>query len=466
MNVQAAPAPRRCVAVADEGTFTDAAIALGVSQAAVSRTIAALEAELGVRLLRRTTRHVGADRGRGPGHRPGPPRSWPRSPSCSGSSTTAPTSCGSGYAWSALGRHTAAPAAPLGRAASPRAAGVRAVQHADRRAGRRHGRDRGGATARWTTPASPPPRSAPSGATPRWPPTIRGPGAASCGWPSSPGVRVGVDARTGTTTMDLWAPGAGPAALRDTHSVDEWLTLIAAGQAVGMTSEATVAQYPRPGRGLPPGPRRTAGAGLARLVARRPAGAPRRPRPAGARGVRLLDRAILSSARIRARSMGAELEYCAPLRRRLRCRRRRGSGRRSAAFSLARSSGPMRLRACQRLVVEQVGRDQPDDLELQPVRVLAVEALGGAVVGRRRPARRPRLSWRASSLQLVEGVDLPGEVVEPDGAAGRPRLARRRRRSRTGRGRGRWSSRGPAGRRPRGSRPASCRPPGSPARRV
>ena len=47
--------------------------------------------------------------------------------------------------------------------------------------------------------------------------------------------------------MDIWEPRAGPAAVRDTHSVDEWLTLVAAGPAVGMTSEATVAQYPRPG---------------------------------------------------------------------------------------------------------------------------------------------------------------------------------------------------------------------------
>jgi DNA-binding transcriptional LysR family regulator len=61
------------------------------------------------------------------------------------------------------------------------------------------------------------------------------------------GRTVGVDLRTGTTTMDIWEPGSRPGAVRDTHSVDEWLTVIAAGQAVGMTSEATVAQYPRPG---------------------------------------------------------------------------------------------------------------------------------------------------------------------------------------------------------------------------
>src|SRR6201985_2876286 len=49
----------RCLAaIADAGTFTDAAIDLGISQAAASRTLASLETALGVRLLRRTTREV------------------------------------------------------------------------------------------------------------------------------------------------------------------------------------------------------------------------------------------------------------------------------------------------------------------------------------------------------------------------------------------------------------------------
>ena len=47
----------RClVAIVDTGSFTDAAIELGISQAAVSRTLLSLEAVLGVRLLHRTSR--------------------------------------------------------------------------------------------------------------------------------------------------------------------------------------------------------------------------------------------------------------------------------------------------------------------------------------------------------------------------------------------------------------------------
>lgn len=61
------------------------------------------------------------------------------------------------------------------------------------------------------------------------------------------GATIAIDARTGTTSENLWPLGAAPTATRDTHTVDEWLTLIAAGQAIGITSEATAWQHPRPG---------------------------------------------------------------------------------------------------------------------------------------------------------------------------------------------------------------------------
>src|ERR1700753_1798222 len=49
----------RClVAIVDTGSFTDAGIELGLSQAAVSRAVLALERTLGVRLLHRTSRSV------------------------------------------------------------------------------------------------------------------------------------------------------------------------------------------------------------------------------------------------------------------------------------------------------------------------------------------------------------------------------------------------------------------------
>src|SRR3954451_25203244 len=49
---------RALLAVVDAGTFTGAAAALRVSQATVSRTVAALERALGPRVLQRTTRET------------------------------------------------------------------------------------------------------------------------------------------------------------------------------------------------------------------------------------------------------------------------------------------------------------------------------------------------------------------------------------------------------------------------
>jgi DNA-binding transcriptional LysR family regulator len=60
------------------------------------------------------------------------------------------------------------------------------------------------------------------------------------------GRTVAVDTHTGTTTDELWS-GHGPASTRVVRGVDEWLTVIAAGQAVGITAEATAVQHPRPG---------------------------------------------------------------------------------------------------------------------------------------------------------------------------------------------------------------------------
>jgi DNA-binding transcriptional LysR family regulator len=58
---------------------------------------------------------------------------------------------------------------------------------------------------------------------------------------------VGIDVVTGTTRDDLWPPGLGPAGIRQVRGVDEWLTRVAAGHAVGVTSDATVRQHHQPG---------------------------------------------------------------------------------------------------------------------------------------------------------------------------------------------------------------------------
>ena len=55
---------------------------------------------------------------------------------------------------------------------------------------------------------------------------------------------VAVDPRTGTTTADLWPPDRR-LRTEDTHDVDDWLAVIAAGRCVGVTAESTLAQHRR-----------------------------------------------------------------------------------------------------------------------------------------------------------------------------------------------------------------------------
>ncbi|MET9730780.1 LysR family transcriptional regulator [Streptomyces sp. NPDC006458] len=235
----------RClVAIVEEGTFTDAALALGVSQAAVSRTLAALETALGVRLLRRTSRSV--------------------TPTATGLRVLAharrvlaevddlvrEAGQGSqrlrvGYAWAALGRHTLAfqrrwsaaqPAVELHLVRVNSATAGLAEGSCDLAVVRRPLEDR------------------------RFDSAIVGLERRLCALAADDplarrrSLRLSdlsdrtllVDRRTGTTTPELWPPESRPA-VEETHDVDDWLTVIASGRCAGMTAESTAHQYRRPG---------------------------------------------------------------------------------------------------------------------------------------------------------------------------------------------------------------------------
>jgi DNA-binding transcriptional LysR family regulator len=236
---------RALVAIVDSGTFTDAAIELGVSQAAVSRSIAALEEALGVRVLQRTTRHVTLT-GTGTQVLAGARRILDEVAHLSRLAERQRSELRIGYAWAALGKHTrrlqrtwAALHAvtplvfvhtnTLSAGLSDGTADVAVIRRAldDPRFESAHI----GTEARCAAVATDNPLA--RRRTLHVHDLIRYP--------------VAIDARTGTTTLDLWSPGPAPENVRTTHSVDEWLLLIAAGQAVGITSEATANQNPRPG---------------------------------------------------------------------------------------------------------------------------------------------------------------------------------------------------------------------------
>ncbi|MDW5325209.1 LysR family transcriptional regulator [Plantactinospora sp. KLBMP9567] len=236
---------RALVAVVDTGTFTDAAAALGVSQAAVSRSVTALEAALGTRLLQRTTRSVSLTV-TGSRVLAGARRVLDEVAHLQRIVEESRTELRVGYAWAALGKHTrrlqktwlaAHPGMPLVFVQSNTPTGGLSEGTADVTVIRRPLTDPRfdtalvGVEARYAAVATDNPLARRRSV--RIADIVR--------------YTVAIDSRTGTTTPALWQPGAAPPTIRTTHGVDEWLTLIAAGQAVGITSEATANQNPRPG---------------------------------------------------------------------------------------------------------------------------------------------------------------------------------------------------------------------------
>ena len=235
----------RClVAIVDSGTFTDAAIELGISQAAVSRNLMALERILGVRLLHRTSRKV--------------------TPTTAGvhilaqarqllaaagdlvtEAATGHATLRVGHAWSAMGRHTrefqrrwaaSHPDVDLHLIRTNSATGGLAEGLCDI------------AISRTAADSS------------RFASAIVGHERRYCAlaaddpWARRRSIRLDeipertvlVDPRTGTTTPDLW-PAASRPRIRETRDIDDWLAIIAAGGVIGITPEATTAQYRRDG---------------------------------------------------------------------------------------------------------------------------------------------------------------------------------------------------------------------------
>jgi DNA-binding transcriptional LysR family regulator len=236
----------RClVAIVDTGTFTDAAIELGISQPAVSRTLLSLEQALGVRLLHRTSRAI--------------------TPTTAGvqvlararqllaeaddlvrEATTGHTRLRIGHAWSALGRHTLEfqrrwaaryPDIELQLIRTNSSTGGLAEGLCDLAVVR-------------TPPDERRFASAAVGQEQRYCAL-----AADDPWARRRSIRleeirdrtVAIDRRTGTTTTtDLWPAGTEPA-VEHTTDIDDWLAVIATGRCVGITPESTVTQYRRQG---------------------------------------------------------------------------------------------------------------------------------------------------------------------------------------------------------------------------
>jgi DNA-binding transcriptional LysR family regulator len=235
----------RClVAIVDAGTFTDAAIELGISQAAVSRNLIALEQVLGVRLLHRTSRTMTPTTA-GVHALAQARQVLAAAENLVAEATTGHTRLRIGHPWSAMGRHTREfqhrwaarhPDVELQLIRTNSATGGLAEGLCDlavlRTAadGHRFASAIVGYERRYCALAADDP------------------------WARRRSIRLDevaqrtvlIDRRTGTTTPDLWPAGARPR-LQDTRDIDDWLALVAAGGGIGITPEGTTAQYRRDG---------------------------------------------------------------------------------------------------------------------------------------------------------------------------------------------------------------------------
>ena len=235
----------RClVAIVDTGTFTDAAIDLGVSQAAVSRTLMALEQILGVRLLHRTSRSITPTTA-GVRVLAAARKILAAADSLVTEATTGHTTLRIGHAWSAMGRHTREfqrrwaaryPDVDLHLIRTNSATGGLAEGLCDIAVLR-------------TAIESKRFASATVGHEQRYCAL-----AADDPWARRRSIKLGdipqrtllIDPRTGTTTVDLW-PEASQPDIRETGDIDDWLAIIAAGGGIGITPEGTTTQYRRDG---------------------------------------------------------------------------------------------------------------------------------------------------------------------------------------------------------------------------
>ena len=248
---------RYLVTAVDEGSFTDAALRLHVSQAAVSRTIAGLETAVGTRLLRRVPRGCEPTSA---GHQvlPQARRLLAEADRFTEFLTSRHGTLRLGYAWAALGRHTAvlqrdwaarhpdlqlelvrhnSPTAGLTEGLSDVAVVRRPVEDKrldslvvglERRFVAFADDDPLWARRRLFTMAEIADRT------------------------------VIIDPRVGATSGRLWRDAEHPPTFAESTDVDSWLDAIAAGRGVGTTAEATAHHHRRTGvvyRPIKDGPR-------------------------------------------------------------------------------------------------------------------------------------------------------------------------------------------------------------------
>lgn len=245
------------VAAADAGSFTDAAVELYVSQAAVSRTIAGLEKTVGDRLLRRVPRGCELT-STGQQLLPRARRVLSEAERFTEFLTSRHGVLRLGYAWAALGRHTTQLQRDWAR--RHEAIELDLVRHNSPTAGLAEGRCD---VAIVRIPVD----------EKRFDSVVVGLERRLVAFASDDRLwsrrrqlsmaeiadrTVVIDPRVGTTSSRLWDDADQPRRFIESGDVDSWLDVIAAGRGVGTTAEATAHHHLRPGvtyRPIKDGPR-------------------------------------------------------------------------------------------------------------------------------------------------------------------------------------------------------------------
>ncbi|GAA2795663.1 LysR family transcriptional regulator [Kitasatospora aburaviensis] len=235
---------RAFLAIAEEGTITRAAARLHTGQPALSRTLRQLETHLGVRLVDRSTHHLELTAaGRVLRDRAAAALAAVDAALDPRTLTALPLRVG--HPWPALGERTV----PLLRRWDERHPGVplelRRID--DRTAGLTQGKvdvallrgelpDLGLTSEVLLEEARV--AAVPAGSALAERSTLALADLAP--WP------VALNTVAGTTTLDLWSGTARPASTVEVGNTDEWLTVIAAGRAVGITTSATPELHAHP----------------------------------------------------------------------------------------------------------------------------------------------------------------------------------------------------------------------------
>ncbi|MFD9610193.1 LysR substrate-binding domain-containing protein [Streptomyces sp. NPDC059083] len=246
----------RCfLAIAEEASLTRAAARLHLTQPAVSRTLAALEQHLGARLVDRSTHHL-ALTAEGRAFQDRAAAALAAFDAAVDPARLRHRPLRLGHAWSAFGPYTT-PLLRRWQRAHPETP-LELLRVDDRTAGLARG-EVDAALLRGTVDAP--------GLVTEELATEHRVAALPADHPLADRARLALgelaaetvvlNTVSGTTTLALWPPDARPAGTVTVANTDDWLTAIAAGRGIGVSSASTAALHPHPGvtyRPLPDAP--------------------------------------------------------------------------------------------------------------------------------------------------------------------------------------------------------------------